>query len=524
MQKQRASQYKKIFLTVSWIFLVVVFAALIVYLSVHVVDLLDSDMSSEMVLAKELARSGKLFTDAWHYSTEIRVINTQLFYGVFFLFLNDWQLVRILGTVLLYLALLGSYYFFCKKLRIELFFPVTAAIMLLPLSSPYFYIFLYGAYYIPRISMMFLLLGVLISTGKETASNFSRLLNYFLVSAIPLVLGLEGPRMILILFIPLAVLVGLEGLMFFLREKAPLTERIDSFKHSEFIPFFAQSFIACFFSLVGYVINATVLSKIYTFEHTTLKLQLSLSNIRSTIYNQIHSIGFNDGTFFLSLVIWAVVGVLCLIYLFSKRQKTIESKRFILFSLIAWACYSLFSCLFPIGLVSWHFVPVAILFIPCFVLVVMDLKLKPVLRNVAFAVVGLCVLFTAVQGYSSFEDWYIRKDVRTNQEFSSIASVLETEQFDSGYATFWNANILTELTDGKIDMWSLNEFSGNTAKNPDVFHWLQLSAHDNTLAQGKTFVIWSAEEYKLYGEQSFDYIGREIYRSDAFVVFEVINH
>ena len=102
--------------------------------------------------------------------------------------------------------------------------------------------------------------------------------------------------------------------------------------------------------------------------------------------------------------------------------------------------------------------------------------------------------------------------------------MLETEQFESGYATFWNANILTELTDGKIDMWSLNEFSGNTAKNPDVFHWLQLSAHDNTLAQGKTFVIWSAEEYKLYGEQSFDYIGREIYRSDAFVVFEVVNH
>ena len=138
MQKQRATQNQKIFLNVSWIFLVIVFAALIVYLSVHVVDLLDSDMSSEMVLAKELARSGKLLTDAWHYSTEIRVINTQLFYGVFFLFLNDWQLVRILGTVLLYLALLGSYYFFCKKLRMERFFPVTAAIMRpgLPTASP----------------------------------------------------------------------------------------------------------------------------------------------------------------------------------------------------------------------------------------------------------------------------------------------------------------------------------------------------------------------------------------------------
>ena len=201
-----------------------------------------------------------------------------------------------------------------------------------------------------------------------------------------------------------------------------------------------------------------------------------------------------------------------------------ESKRFILFSLIAWACYSLFSCLFPIGLVSWHFVPVAILFIPCFVLVVRDLELKPVLRNVAFAIVGFCVLFTSVQGYSAFEGWNNRKDVRTNAEFASIAAVLEDEQFDSGYATFWNANILTELTDGKIDVWCLNEFSGSTAKKPDVFHWLQLSAHDNTLPQGKTFVIWSAEEYQLYSEQSFDYIGREIYQSDAFVVFEVVNH
>ena len=523
MQKKRATQNQKIFLNVSWIFLVIVFAALIVYLSVHVVDLLDSDMSSEMVLAKELARSGKLLTDAWHYSTEIRVINTQLFYGVFFLFLNDWQLVRILGTVFLYLALLGSYYFFCKKLRMERFFPVTAAIMLLPLSNSYFYILLYGAYYIPRISMMFLLLGVLISAGRKTENKFSRWVNYFLVAAIPLALGLEGPRMILILFIPLAVLVGLEGLLLFFRGKVPLTERMDSIKHSEFIPFFTQSFIACLFSMVGYVINATVLSKIFTFEHTALALHLSLDNIKTTIFNQIHSIGSNDITFMISLIIWVVVGALCLIYFFSKKQKTIESKRFVLFSLIAWACYSLFSCLFPIGLVSWHFVPIAILFIPCFVLVVRDLEFKPVLRDVAFAGVGLCVLFVAVQGYSSFEDWYIRKDVRTNQEFASIASALENEQFDSGYGTFWNANIITELTDGKIDMWCLNEFSSDTAKEPDVYQWLQLSAHDNTLPEGKTFVIWSAQEYQEYGNLSFDYIGREIYRSNAFVVFEVVN-
>ncbi len=521
MQKQRATQYKKIFLTVSWIFLVIVFTALIVYLSAHVVDLLDSDMSSEMVLAKELARSGKLLTDAWHYSTEIRVVNTQLFYGVFFLFLNDWQLVRILGTVLLYLALLGSYYFLCKKLRMELFFPVTAAIMLLPLSSSYFYILLYGAYYIPRISMMFLLLGILLSSGRKSASKAARWLDWFLIAAIPLALGLEGPRMILILFIPLAVLVCLEGLLFFIKGKATFAKRFDALKQSDYGAFFIKSFIACLIALVGYIINTSVLSKRYTFEHTTLELHFSLGNIKSTIFNQIQSIGFNDITFGISFIIWTVVGALCLVYLFSKKPKTIESKRFIYFTLVAWACYSLFSCLFPIGLVSWHFVPIAILFIPCFILVVRDLGMKPVLRYIAFAGVGLCVLAVAVQGYSSFEEWPNRKNVRTNQEFASITTVLENEQFDSGYATFWNANILTELSDGKIDMWSLNEFSGDTAKKPDVFQWLQLSAHDKALPQEKTFVIWSAQEYQEYGKQSFDYIGREIYRSNAFVVFEV---
>ncbi|MDY5100617.1 MAG: hypothetical protein SPE74_04335 [Oscillospiraceae bacterium] len=39
---------------------------------------LSSDDSSEMILSRILAGEGGILTENWHYSTELRVLNTQL--------------------------------------------------------------------------------------------------------------------------------------------------------------------------------------------------------------------------------------------------------------------------------------------------------------------------------------------------------------------------------------------------------------------------------------------------------------
>ena len=47
----------------------------------HIYNIINSDMSSEMVLARQLAEQGKwLLSENWYYCTELRVVNTCLLY------------------------------------------------------------------------------------------------------------------------------------------------------------------------------------------------------------------------------------------------------------------------------------------------------------------------------------------------------------------------------------------------------------------------------------------------------------
>ena len=114
MSNFRARKPRDWFTICSWIALIVVFAALVLYMGLHGKDLLDADMSSELVLAQQLKQTGGILSSNWYYSTEVRVLNTQLVYSLLFHAFDDWQTVRLVGNITLYLVLLGSYYFFLQ--------------------------------------------------------------------------------------------------------------------------------------------------------------------------------------------------------------------------------------------------------------------------------------------------------------------------------------------------------------------------------------------------------------------------
>lgn len=61
----------------------------LLFLNARINALLDSDMSSEMVLAQLLAKENAALSTHWYYSTELRVLNTQLLYAFFFKLSNN---------------------------------------------------------------------------------------------------------------------------------------------------------------------------------------------------------------------------------------------------------------------------------------------------------------------------------------------------------------------------------------------------------------------------------------------------
>lgn len=69
---------------------------------------------------------------------------------------------------------------------------------------------------------------------------------------------------------------------------------------------------------------------------------------------------------------------------------------------------------------------------------------------------------------------------------SLLCRQLVTEGYTQGVATFWNSNVLTELSGGALEMWTIQNLNGGEAR---IFRWLQQTDHDTRRPEGKVFLI-----------------------------------
>ena len=404
MSNSLARKPRDWFAICSWIALIVVFAALVLYMGLHGKDLIDADMSSELVLAQQLKQTGGILSSNWYYSTEVRVLNTQLVYSLLFHVFDDWQTVRLVGNITLYLVLLSSYYFLCKRLRITRYYPLTAAILLLPLSAPYFYILLYGAYYIPRVSIQFVILGLILPQREEPRRKAGAITDTLLACALSAALGLEGARMLLVLMIPLAIVVGAEFTIRVFPRRGQAAESLGLRMRADGFPlYFVQSFLACVGAVSGYWINQKVLLPAYPFEqYGAWTPKLTLGTIKGTIFNQLHLLGSGPFGDVFSFLVWAIAGVLIVWYLLRKGQKSSSALRFVWLTFVSWVCYSVFCLLIDFGQVSWHMVPMAVLWVPAVVLILKEGHLLPAIRRSVCIGLTAGLLLSGMLGYMEF--------------------------------------------------------------------------------------------------------------------------
>ena len=72
--------------------------ALILYVSFCLDNLMHSDTTAEVILSKFLADRNELISKEWFYSTEIRVIYTQLVMVPLFKIFSSYRLVKLLSV------------------------------------------------------------------------------------------------------------------------------------------------------------------------------------------------------------------------------------------------------------------------------------------------------------------------------------------------------------------------------------------------------------------------------------------
>ncbi|MGB4798657.1 MAG: hypothetical protein WBP27_09610, partial [Gemmiger qucibialis] len=137
----------------------VCFALLVVDWCCWAPNRLDADMASEQLLANLLAQEGGVMSTNWYYSTELRVLNTQLVMAPLFRLFTSWHTVRVVGSVVLILLYLAAWFWFGRSAKLKYSGLLGAGLLVLPYGALYRQYVLEGLYYIPHIAISFVVLG-----------------------------------------------------------------------------------------------------------------------------------------------------------------------------------------------------------------------------------------------------------------------------------------------------------------------------------------------------------------------------
>ena len=201
-----------------------------------------------------------------------------------------------------------------------------------------------------------------------------------------------------------------------------------------------------------------------------------------------------------------------------RADRTMALKYFLLavYYLAAAAVYILFYTFTNIQSSERYSLQILIMSVPmiCFFI-------KTVRWNRAFK--ALVLLLTcgtiAVGGLNYLRNW--RNEDR-NAEYWAISDALSAENYSKGFATFWNGNILTEISNGQVEVWNWHPTMNILAaqENPgEVYRVLQRKSHEEAPPEGKMFVLLEKSEIEaLPWAQRLDR-GIVLYDSDKYTVW-----
>lgn len=459
------------------------------------VNRLDADMASEQVLAELLSREGGILSENWYYSTELRVINTQLVMAPLFRVFSNWHTVRVAGSCLLIGIYLAAWFFFARQARLRDAGLFGAGLLVLPFSALYRQYVLEGLYYIPHIAISFACLGgVLLFVRAGRGGRWAGAAGFCLLS---FAAALGGPRQLFILQIPLTLAVLLLCWLDGGRKAGTLQEMMRKSLASPCGGLVALCLAADVAALGGYVVNAKVLSGIYHFQDQgyVAFTGLNLERLQWFVNAVLASFGWQQGKLFSLSTLFNLTAVALIVFccvfsvrLVRGRDRYPLAHRLVgAFFLMGLLCFALLYGLTNSGHSDRYLLPLAVLMIPLLEIALADCA--PLHRKDArLAVTCLAAVMLLRTGMD------YREATAAPNENLATAQFLVDNGYENGYASFWDGNIMTELTDGRIHVWTLTPNSV-----PELRPWLQPTGHLDAPPQGKVFFVIS--KWEAYGER-----------------------
>lgn len=513
----------------SWGLLFFIFAALLSIVGTYFItqNCLDADAASELILSDHLAATGRILSSDWFYSTELRVVNTQLVYTPLFLIFNQWHTVRWVGALILQAILILSYFGFCRLLKLDrsLFF-WGGGLLLLPLSVCYGRIILYHCYYIPHLALSLWIIGLTCAASK---SRLRATLRIALLCILSFLGGLGGIRQLMMTHAPLLMALALAFMLGgFFRKGAPWQKTLRCFGG-------AMASTLCSFG--GFWLNKTVLTQAYSYADMSDVSISFLSPDRYTdlFYGYFHPFGLRKDTPALSVqgilsVLAIGMGLLCFFLALrgawrnrKELQKAIPHLIYLSFAIVMLGVFLLLGGSYSFVL---YLSPLTLWMVPVLVSPLGELPQgAPLYRRILPALtVGILALNGLVNGAyllrsDLFPQAYEGLSYHNKDQVAQLQGALHflrREGYTRAYATPWNANILTELSDGAIRAVPLGMLPNGALT---ISNWLTLKETRDLQGQKDFLLISVSEEGYFHARYSLS--EPIVYRDDFYIIYDL---
>lgn len=437
----------------------------------------NADLSAEMILADLLNEEGRLLTDSWTYSTELRVVSPTPFYQLGLALFPSWHAARTFAVAAMLALTLAAFLFLARGLGMGEAGVWCAAALALPFCDDYRYFFIYGLFYSMYWVLVLLVLGLLARYVRRGKPVYAAL-------ALPLALygGLGGVRMTLVCAVPL-VLACLPDAVCRLASASTPREAVRSREGRLLLCALAVS-AAC---LAGYAFNHLVLSARYNYAHfeSLALVPLDWQALGDQLRGVLRYFGYRSGAPVLSLrgasgvsglflAAFALLGARRL-----ARGGDVSPERrlaagFALTSLVTGIAVNVLTGMETVGYYIFALTLLVVLLYaaldqaPC--------RMRWLKRAGWLALTAVFALHALV---------YLRTDMETEPSASEqAADYLLQEGYTQGYATFWNASPLTEASDGALEVIAVTDWQTLV---PDV--GLQKNSHLTQRPEGPVFAL-----------------------------------
>lgn len=490
-----------------WVFFAILFLYNMIYMWRFSFHRLHTDTSAEMILGKLIADGNGFIPTNWIYSTEVRVFSFAHINAFFFHFTNDWILVRNLSALTCVVTMFAVVFWFFKVIDKVYLYPWVAMVLSIPFSDNYYeYVWFENIYTFFIVYMFLYILLYFLYVQKKGVIKYVCL---FATCVVAFINGLSGMRFLLMVIAPLWVLVGIDTYS----KKVSLKSTII---------YFIPNTISL---LIGLYINTKVFPEKFIIQDGfPVRIDnFSFIKLERYINNFFSSIGFLNNVApevknLFSLMFFALLLVTS-IYVCTKilrntdkyDDKTIFIARYVAVSYLILLLFNQFT---SIELVPRYFFPTNIMLIIAAFLI---FEFKINIRTVAKIVLTISFAgFLFMDTVMNYKHLYFPG---CGHDLMAVCEYLKTTDYEYGYGTIWNADVVVEYTNGQVDMYSLAapDTSGQ------LLMWLQKSEHLDKVPDGKVVIIISGEEfdselaqsmtqdpiyanpsYKVYGFDSYD--------------------